>query len=230
MRVLDKYSVLLLDMNGTFMFGHDRFAETEDFHKTYSSLGGKRLASEQVAHSIRACFEGLNQDSTNPEFYDHFPTLAEGFMRHSNPPKSELRLLMKVFALHERGTVSDSCASLLRRLAKTHRLALISNIWSPKQPWLDEFERAGIAEVFRHKVFSSDFRSIKPSPVLFREALRGLGAHPDECLCIGDSLRCDMEGANKAGIATTWITSETKRPQSVNYLLSRIEEIEVLEL
>lgn len=117
-------------------------------------------------------------------------------------------------------------ASLLRRLARTHRLAVVSNIWSPRQIWLEEFNRAGIDGVFRCQVFSSDYRSIKPSPVLFREALRGLGAGPEESLFIGDSLRCDMEGARQAGIATAWITPETKRPESVDYLISDIQKIE----
>ena len=35
MKLLDRYRVLLLDMNGTFMFGEDRFAAHDDFYRTY---------------------------------------------------------------------------------------------------------------------------------------------------------------------------------------------------
>ena len=44
-RFIDQFSVLLLDMNGTFMFGEDRFGEGEDFYRTYRALGGRRLVS-----------------------------------------------------------------------------------------------------------------------------------------------------------------------------------------
>lgn len=229
MRVLSKYSALLLDMHGTFMFGHDRFGDSEDFYQTYRSFGGTILSPQQVNHFVRKCFDGMNRDSTDPAFYDDFPDLAEGFMRHANPPRSELPFLMKVFACHERGTVPESSAQVLLRLAKTHRLGLISNIWSPKPSWLDEFKRAGIADTFDVTVFSSDYRSVKPSATLFRVALHGLRAHPDECLCIGDSLRCDMQGAAHVGMTTAWITSEKFRPKYVHYVLSRIEEIEGLD-
>ena len=40
MRVLDRFKVILLDMNGTFMFGQDRFGPEEDFAATYRRLGG----------------------------------------------------------------------------------------------------------------------------------------------------------------------------------------------
>ncbi|HWF18233.1 MAG TPA: HAD family hydrolase [Verrucomicrobiae bacterium] len=228
MRVLNKYSALLLDMNGTFMFGHDRFGEAEDFHRTYRSLGGNTLSKHEVKRCMRKCFDSLDRDSTNPAVYDDFPSLAEAFQRYSNPPESELPLLQRVFALHEAGTVSEAHASLLQRLARTHRLALVSNIWSPKQPWLDEFKRAGLGGVFQHQVFSSDFRSIKPSPVLFREALRGLDKRPQDCLFIGDSLRCDMEGACRVGIATAWLSPKTEQPESVGYLISNLAQIEEL--
>jgi len=38
-RFLDQFPVLLLDMNGTFMFGHDRFGPDEDYYATYRPLG-----------------------------------------------------------------------------------------------------------------------------------------------------------------------------------------------
>ena len=34
-RPLDRFDVLLRDMNGTFVFGEDRLGPDEDFHSTY---------------------------------------------------------------------------------------------------------------------------------------------------------------------------------------------------
>jgi putative hydrolase of the HAD superfamily len=226
MRLLDKFSVLLLDMNGTFVFGQDRFGEAEDFYATYRSVGGSRLRSLEVSRLILNCHKGMCADYADPRRQDDFPTLAEGFRRYAQPPEEELPFLLRVFALHEAGKTPDSFACLLRRLALTHRLGLVSNIWSPKDACLEEFERAGLGTVFQHKVFSSDFRSIKPSSVLFLEGLNGMNARPDEALFIGDSLLHDIEGAHRVGIATAWITARREPQPSVDYIMQTLEEIE----
>src|SRR5256885_1327607 len=132
MRLLDKFPVLLLDMNGTFMFGADRFGAGADFHATYRSVGGSRLSAAEVTRFIRACYNGMGRDYDDPERYDDFPSLTEGFQRYARPPEKELPLLERVFTLHEVGVVPEWSASLLRRLASTHKLALVANIWAPK--------------------------------------------------------------------------------------------------
>jgi FMN phosphatase YigB (HAD superfamily) len=80
--------------------------------------------------------------------------------------------------------------------------------------------------VFPYTVFSSDFRSIKPSPVLYRESLWGVGAQSHEALFVGDSLRYDMEGAKRVGLSTAWITAQSQPHPSVDYVLSSLQEIE----
>lgn len=226
MRYIDRFTALLFDMNSTFMFGEDRFDEGEDFHPAYRAAGGSRLASTDVTRFIRACYDGLSLDFENPDRYEDFPTLAEGFRRYSNPPEDELPYLVSAFAHHELGSIPESSSQVLRRLAQTHRLALVANIWSPKGPWLAEFRRAGIESVFRHAVFSSDFRCIKPSPALYREALRGVDAAPEKALFIGDSLRYDMEGAKRLGLSTLWVTPDPRPHPSVDRVLSSILELE----
>src|SRR5688572_3224563 len=81
MRLLDRFPVLCLDMNGTFMFGEDRFDNGEDFHRTYSSVGGSKLSASEVTHFIRDCYDGMSRDYSDPARYDDFPSLREGFRR-----------------------------------------------------------------------------------------------------------------------------------------------------
>jgi len=226
MKLLDRYRVLLLDMNGTFMIDEDRFAAHEDFYRTYLDVGGGSLSAAEVTHYIRACYEGMSRNYADPACYDGFPSLAEGLKRYANPPKAEAVLLERVFALHELGRVPGWAASLLLRLAQTHQLALVANIWAPKNEWLAEFSRTGISEVFQHAVFSSDSHSINPSPVLYREALRGVGAQSHEALFVGDSLTYDIEGAKRVGIATAWVTCAPRQHESVDYVLPSLREIE----
>jgi len=66
----ERHSVLLLDMNGVFMFGQDRFGRGEDSYSTYRSMGGTRLSSADVTNAIRSCFTGMMQDYENPARFD----------------------------------------------------------------------------------------------------------------------------------------------------------------
>ena len=208
MSILDPFSVLLLDMNGVFMFGEDRFGLEQDFHSTYRDLGGTRLGASEVNQAIRSCYEGMAREYESPRHFDDFPTVKEGLRRYAGTDDADLDDLEATFALHERGSVPPAHADFIRELSRTHQLGLVSNIWAPKQPWLEELDRAGILDAFRVLVFSSDSRSIKPSPVLFRTALQAFPAG-SAVLFVGDSLRCDIVPAKELGLSTAWITPET---------------------
>jgi len=228
MKLLEKYRVLLFDLHGVIMFGHDRFGAQEDFYRTYHALGGRRLSVDEVRRCITQCYEGMRADYHNPARYDDFPSVREGLTRYGDAPADELDLLEQVFSLHECGLIPTECAELLSRLSRTHRLGLVSNIWAPRYLWEREFERAGISDVFSHVVFSSDGRSVKPSSKLFLEALLGVHAAPEDVLFVGDSVRCDMDGAKSLGMGTAWVSSLSESYSSVDYRLSSVFELESL--
>jgi putative hydrolase of the HAD superfamily len=225
MKLLDQFSVLLFDMNGTFMFGEDRFGISEDFYTTYRAVGGVTLTPTQVSAGIRGCYEGMLRLCRSPESYDDFPSLAEGMRRYADVPESELPRLEQVFALHERGSVPPDYAALFRRLSQTHQLGLVTNIWARKVAWLSEFVRAGISEVFTCKIFSSDLRSIKPSPTLFRHALQSFPAD-SSVLFVGDSLHRDIKPAKALGLATAWIKASGETSPYADYILPSLLAIE----
>jgi putative hydrolase of the HAD superfamily/5'-nucleotidase len=206
MNLLSRHRVVLLDLNGTFMFGGDRFGPGEDFHATYRSLGGSSLSPDRVEAAIRSCFCRMAADYENPAKHDDFPGVAEA-LRAADPglSEAEVGLLERAFAAHELGRVPEGHADFLRRLAGTHRLGLVANVWAGKGPWLGELRRAGVLGLFDPLVFSSDTRSVKPSGVLFELALRPFGVPRSEVLFVGDSLRCDIRGAKAAGLSTVWI-------------------------
>jgi putative hydrolase of the HAD superfamily len=164
--VLDRFRVVLLDLNGTFMFGQDRFGPGEDFAATYRSVGGRALEPRQVERAIRACYRRLAAAYEDPARYDDFPQIADVLRTTALAlPEEERGLLERVFALHELGTVPPAYAAFLRRLAATHALGLVANIWCGKDLWVQKLERAGVLGLFRSAVFSSDTASVKPSRV-----------------------------------------------------------------
>ncbi len=207
-RHIDRFSAILLDMHGTFMFGHDRFGDGEDFHATYRRLGGALLDTAQVEGAIRACLRTLSAVYGDAARHDDCISVREALRRDPAAapyPRSERALLEEVLACHERGHVPAEYADCLRTLAGTHRLGLVSNLFARKDGWLADLDEAGVLDLFEVTVFSSDARSVKPSPRIFWKALSGLGVGPDGVVHVGYSLERDVAGARAAEPASVWI-------------------------
>ena len=218
-RLLASCRVALLDMNGTFMFGQDRLGPDEDFVATYRDVGGRELPAGVVTVAVRACVARMSRLYDDPACADDFPSVLEALGELPEAmrlPEAERRLLAEVVARHELGREPAPYADAVRALARTHRLGLVANIWAPKHLWLTALARAGLADAFAARVFSSDSRHMKPSPAPFRAALRGCGVDGSgpypEVVCIGDSLRCDVGGAQAAGLRTIWINPTGSAP------------------
>jgi putative hydrolase of the HAD superfamily len=209
MRICDRFSVILFDMNETFMFGGDRFGKDEDFYLTYRELCGGGLSSDDVNLSIRQCFDEMYRIYKDPRRMDSFISVAEAIRSLAAVPSQsvqEIESLVSVFAEHEVGRIPESYAEFFCELSLTKKLGVVSNIWAPKSRWLQEFRRTGIDQAFGSLVFSSDGRSIKPSRRLFLDAMAALEASPEETLFVGDSLDLDIAPARDLGMRTAWIT------------------------
>jgi putative hydrolase of the HAD superfamily len=211
--ILPRFAAVLLDMNGTFMFGGDRFGPEQDYAATYRAIGGSRLSTEVVHAIIKAGFETLEAIYNDPERSDSFPQVLDTLRTlavASDVPPAEVQLLERVIAQHELGRVPDPYAVWLRNLARSHTLGVVANILSRKDLGLQEFKRAGVLDLFAVTVFSSDGRSVKPSRNLFDQALSALTVPRSEVVFVGDNLRCDIGGATGAGLATVWIDRDQR--------------------
>jgi HAD superfamily hydrolase (TIGR01549 family) len=228
MYVVETVSVILLDMNSTFMFGEDRFSESEDYYHTYRSVGGNRLSPKEVRHAIQACYQGMSSDYENPDNYAAFPTLEDGFRQYSQVENEDLPHLIDTFACHELGHVANEYAQFLKNLAQTNALGLVANIWAPRNRWLTEFVRAGIQDVFTTMVFSSDIGCIKPSPVIYAKALQGLHVPHSEVLFVGDSLKYDVQGAKQMGFNTVWINRHHTNHPMADYVIPSLLHLDRL--
>jgi putative hydrolase of the HAD superfamily len=205
MLLLQQYTVLLLDMNRTFMFESDRFGPGEDYYATYRALGGYGLQRERLLCIMQLGFEAIMQAYHSPELYEDFPSVIEAFRDHTQAPEEELPILERVFAAHEIGrTVPPAHQAFLRSVAQSHHLGIVSNICAGPGPWIEFLRTADLLSLFRTIVFSSEGRTIKPSHTLFRRAMADLplGA---TILFAGDSLERDIQPAKALGMDTVWV-------------------------
>lgn len=227
MGILGRFQVVLLDMNGTFMFGEDRFGPGEDFAATYRTLGGVAVADAEVERAVRSTYDFMASDYENPAKYDDFPQVAD-VLRNLHPtlPDVERNRIEDVIAIHELGRVPDDYAECLKRMARTHRLGLVANIWSKKEWWLRELERVGVLSLIEHPVFSCDHKSIKPSPVLFDLAFKPFGVGKEDVVFVGDSMVNDIEGAKRAGFSTVWINSSRTASDVADFIVPSLLDLE----
>lgn len=205
MLLLQQYTALLLDLNRTFMFECDRFGPQEDYYATYLAVGGYTLEPERLLFIMQLGFEAIMKAYHSPERYEDFPSVMEAFRDHAQAPEEELPVLERVFAPHEIGrAVPPAHQAFLRSVAQSHHLGIVSNICARPGPWFDFLRMADLLSLFRTIVFSSEGRTIKPSPTLFRRALADLPAGAT-VLFVGDSLDRDIIPAKALGMGTAWI-------------------------
>ena len=229
MRFIDKFSVVLLDLNGTFMFGHDRFGPDVDYFAAYQVAGGRNLDRDSVLKIVNASHSGLSQAYAAPERFDDFPTVAEALREYGGAEEHEIPILERVFASHEIGQVPPDHEKFLRGIAESHKLGIVSNIWSLPDTWLAAFRDSGLDAIFKTIVFSSEGRSIKPSRRLFEQAL---AAFPSDSaiLFVGDNLGRDIIPAKTLGLSTAWIAPPGSADSAADVVidsLPRLAEVTV---
>ncbi len=213
-RFIDQFDVVLLDVSNTFMFDVDRFSDAEDYGATYCQIGGSLLSTGEVQRAISVLFYNMLADYEDPNFYDSFSPVSSYLKvlpESKDLPVGEIRLLAQVFAIHEVGTIPVTHAKALHRLHETHRLGIVSNIWSSSDLYLRELERVDIRNLFDVIIFSSDHGCVKPSPDLFAKAVETLDADRSKIAFVGDSLKHDIAGAKAAGLSSVWINTGINR-------------------
>jgi len=191
------FDVLLLDMGGTFMLNYDNFDTKHNYYPTYQSLGGKELDGKKVNESIMYLYKEMLKLDRDPTKYEYYPTMST-FINESSFFKSftnhDKKLMEEIFAIYEPGTIPESMKKLLFKLSETHKLGLISNIWSDSKYFLKILEDENLIDVFKYLLFSSDHNIVKPSPKLFQKAIDFFKLKDNEILHIGNSYKKDVLG------------------------------------
>jgi putative hydrolase of the HAD superfamily len=89
----------------------------------------------------------------------------------------------------------------------------------------------GLAEVFDTVTISSLAHAAKPSPKIFEVALEQHAVEPGEAMHVGDSVRDDVEGATKAGLAAVLLARQGKQaPPGIPVIRTLDELIPLLAL
>jgi HAD superfamily hydrolase (TIGR01509 family) len=98
-------------------------------------------------------------------------------------------------------------AEVLESLSRRFSLALVTDTETSHE---DVVRRAlshlGLERFFDAVVTSQDLGTSKPDPRMFLEALRRVGAVPEQAVMVGNDLDRDIKGAAELGLATILLT------------------------
>ena len=100
----------------------------------------------------------------------------------------------------------DAIETLEALRSQGYRLGMVTNGSSDTQR--EKIGRWQLEPYFDEIVIESEFGRGKPDPGVFRQALAGTGAAPDEAWMVGDNLYADIGGAQGVGVHSVWIHRE----------------------
>lgn len=102
-------------------------------------------------------------------------------------------------------TLYDDVTSCLPRLAERFALGSLTN-------GAADLRQIGLDQHFSVSLAAHQIGRAKPDPLVFHRACEALGLPPSQVAYIGDDLRLDVEGAQKAGLTGIWLNRHRASP------------------
>jgi putative hydrolase of the HAD superfamily len=180
--------------------------------------------TEQGYHGSYDLVQRYGATASYEEFLDLWSAVSAGFDRRSDADDSEFsmaeagsafltRLLRRTPTAGETDgfveryvaewdtgvTYIDGVDRMLAELARTHRLAVVSNTHSPTLVPA-HLARMGVADLFATVVLSVTVGWRKPHPAIYQAALDALGIAAADAVFIGDSAVADYAGPRRYGM------------------------------
>lgn len=232
-----RYPYLLFDVGGTLIGPRESYGAVYRRALLRSGIDPAvadldRALARAAATMARAIAPGVDR-------FGHFHDGEEGFWRRfveqvfeelSLEPLAQpdgarlLDELRDAFARPENWILFHDTLPTLRALRGNGvRMAIVSNWDSRLGRILEKLELDGY---FEQVVCSAIEGSEKPSPLLFRRAMRRLGARASQTLHVGDVPELDLEGARRAGIDARLVDRTGRYPAErlrIDSLLRLIE-------
>ena len=124
--------------------------------------------------------------------------LSEAFLACGADPARIDEAMVVFTTARNQVTLFDDVAICLPRLADRITLGSLTN-------GAADLQQIGLDQHFSVSLAAHQIGCAKPDPVVFHHACEALGLPPSQVAYVGDDLRLDVEGAQKAGLIGIWI-------------------------
>jgi len=217
-----RYDAIFFDLFDTLVhFDRERLPLIDVGGRTIRSTAGCLYALLQPhapSVSLEACYEALAASWKEAErlraidhrevgaparFRDFFGRLALEDATMS-PDLATVLIEAHKAELSKAASFPPHYGTLLRRLTRQYRLAVVSNFdYTPTATGI--LESAGVLDLFAAVIVSDAVGWRKPRPDIFQRALAATGADPARTLFVGDRADIDVEGAHRVGMDAAWV-------------------------
>ena len=203
-------------------------------------MDGVIVDTEPVWESVRAEFARKHGRSWGREDHPFVAGLSTREWADSTRSRLGLDLPVEVIEraivegvvdrLHRDGAPPiDGAAAAVQRIAEGHRTALASS--AHPEIIAATLAACGLDGTFDAVVSSDDVRRGKPHPDVFLEAARRLGAAPERCVVIEDSL-AGILAARAAGMVAVLVPNPSMPPypgaeEAATFILDRLDRLDV---
>ncbi|HKL28490.1 MAG TPA: HAD family hydrolase [Natrialbaceae archaeon] len=200
-----------MDRDGAVLFDLDRTLcvrtqdEDELLRKAFDRAGIEQYCS--VADLV-AVSDDLPTAESDVEFYElGLRAVAEGTVADPDDAPAVARAYDDLVD-HSAVDFRPGARAALEAVRENYAVALVTN--GGRETQTTKLEALGIADAFDATVFADPKNGVepKPDPEPFRRALSALDVAPENALHVGDSLSCDVEGANRFGLSSVWVPFE----------------------
>ncbi len=205
-----KYPFILLDIDGTLI----------NFDKTFSNAFASTLefggcvANEINIKQYHKCNDeawyesGLDNVEDSSVCRIYHPGYRKYLLNTSRKAKERMNLSKTpeeltshfIQAMGRFSVLNSSVLEVCRQLSQNHTLCIASNGLTDLQMG----KLTSLASYISHYFISENMNCIKPEKDYFCYIFNKLGCTACDCIMIGDSLKNDIDGANKSGIASCY--------------------------
>jgi FMN hydrolase / 5-amino-6-(5-phospho-D-ribitylamino)uracil phosphatase len=136
-----------------------------------------------------------------------YQALLDTFLRCGEDPALVTRAMQVFNQARNQVQIFDDVAHCLPRLAKQVKLGSLTN-------GAADLEAIGLAHHFEISLAAHQIGKAKPDPYVFQQACALLQLEPAHVAYVGDDLRLDVEGAQKAGLTGIWLNRQNQQAPS----------------
>jgi FMN hydrolase / 5-amino-6-(5-phospho-D-ribitylamino)uracil phosphatase len=136
-----------------------------------------------------------------------YQALLDTFLRCGEDPALVTKAMQVFNQARNQVQIFDDVAHCLPRLAKLVKLGSLTN-------GAADLEAIGLAHHFEISLAAHQIGKAKPDPHVFQQACALLQLEPAHVAYLGDDLRLDVEGAQKAGLTGIWLNRQNQQAPS----------------
>lgn len=199
-----RYEKILIDLDDTLLDFH-----TANRRAIAQLMGELKLASDTVFDEYQAvnhaCWAALERGEMDQEtlHVERFRRFLAQKGRNDAPASVAARFAQ---LLGEQTVEVPGAYEMLRQIADEKPVVILTNGITVIQR--ARLSRSRMAALAAKVVISQEAGVSKPDPCIFEMALDGTS--PRRALMIGDGIRSDVLGANRAGMDVCWFNAEGK--------------------